>query len=68
MSAEGVRNERFSMSKVCRRQLAFVLFMDKAASAKQEPSAEGVRNERFRMSKVKWLSSSFSGILQIHGL
>ena len=63
---------------LCQR-LGFVLFTDKAASAKREPSAEGVRNERSSTSKVcrrqslwfpvvKWLPSSFTGILQIHGM
>ena len=36
---------------LCQR-LGFVLFTDKAASAKCESSAEGARNERFSASKV----------------
>ena len=58
-------------NSLCQR-LGFVLFTDKAASA------EGVRNEHFSVSKVCFVftlvpsgtvaPSSFSGILQIHGL
>ena len=65
-------NETLWTTSLCQR-LGFVLFTDKAVSAKHESSTEGVRNERFSASKVwfpviQWLQIAFTGIIQIHGL
>ena len=56
--------EALTFCSLCQR-FGFVLFTDKAASAKRESSAAGTRNKRFRASKVcrihfgsQWYSGS----------
>ena len=45
-------NDIYSECTSNKSKTRFVLFIDKAASAKGESSAKGARNERFSMSKI----------------